>query len=211
MFDLDGTLIDSAGGIANSVNVTRRQFGFAPLPVETIAAFTGDGARKLLERSFADVSLPCSVEEAVKKMVANYASDPLHGTELYPGVAAGLRQLAEAGFLLAVVSNKPQEVGEKILSGLGVSPLLCDNIGGGRFLLKPAPDAFLHVIEKHGVAKEDAWIAGDNHTDIDAAQAAGIRSVFCRWGFGTPGGTPPSFSADSFSGLVSIVLAGSRG
>ena len=99
----------------------------------------------------------------------------------------------------------------KILSGLGVSPLLCDNIGGGRFPLKPAPDAFLHVIEKHGVAKEDAWIAGDNHTDIDAAQAAGIRSVFCRWGFGTPGGTPPSFSADTFAGLVSIVLAGSRG
>ena len=129
MFDLDGTLIDSVGGIANSVNVTRRQFGFGPLPEEKIASFTGDGARKLLERSFADVSLPCPVEEAVKKMVANYAADPLHGTNLYPGVAEGLRQLAEAGFLLAVVSNKPQEVGEKILSGLGVSSLLCGNIG----------------------------------------------------------------------------------
>ncbi|MBQ7208420.1 MAG: HAD hydrolase-like protein [Lentisphaeria bacterium] len=210
MFDLDGTLIDSVGGIANSVNVTRRQFGFSPLPEEKIASFTGDGARKLLERSFADVSLPCPVEEAVKKMVTNYAADPLHGTKLYPGVAEGLRQLAGAGFLLAVVSNKPQEVGEKILAGLGVSPLLCDNIGGGRFPLKPAPDAFLHVIEKHGVSKENAWIAGDNHTDIGAAQAAGIRSVFCRYGFGTIGGTAPTFSADTFADLVAVVLAGSR-
>ena len=96
------------------------------------------------------------------------------------------------------------------MAGLGVSPLLCDNIGGGRFPLKPAPDAFLHVIEKHGVAKENAWIAGDNHTDIGAAQAAGIRSVFCRYGFGTLGGTSPSFSADTFADLVAVVLSSSR-
>ena len=207
MFDLDGTLIDSSGGIANSVNVTRRQFGFAPLPEETVAAFTGDGARKLLERSFADVTLPCPVEEAVKRMVANYAADPLYHTRLYPGAAEGLRQLADAGFLLAVVSNKPQVVGEKILSGLGVAPLLCDNIGGGVFPLKPAPDAFLHVLEKHAVSCENAWIAGDNHTDIDAAAAAGVRSIFCTWGFGTLGSSVPTFRAETFSDLVRLVLA----
>ena len=207
MFDLDGTLIDSSGGIANSVNVTRRQFGFAPLPEETVKAFTGDGARKLLERSLADVTCPCPMDEAVKIMVANYAADPLYHTRLYPGVAEGLRQLADAGFLLAVVSNKPQEVGEKILAGLGVGALLCDNIGGGVFPLKPAPDAFLHVLAKHALRKEDAWIAGDNHTDIDAASAAGVRSIFCTWGFGTAGASVPTFRADSFSGLVGLVLS----
>lgn len=206
MFDLDGTLVDSVGGIANSVNVTRKQYGFEPLPEKVIESYTGDGACKLLERSFADVELPCPVEDAVAKMVANYAADPLYNTRLYPGTEEGLKALADAGFMLAVVSNKPQVVGEKILNGLGVMSLLCDNIGGGKFPLKPAPDAFLFLLEKYGISRENAWIAGDNHTDINAATAAGIRSVFCQYGFGVLDNAVPTFSAASFSELVEIVL-----
>ena len=207
MFDLDGTLVDSVGGIANSVNVTRQQYGFAPLPEKVIESYTGDGAKKLLERSFADVTLPCSVDEAVAKMVANYAADPLYNTRLYPGVAEGLKELAGAGYLLAVVSNKPQTVGEKILSGLDVMPLLCDNIGGGRFPLKPAPDAFLYLLDKYGIARENAWIAGDNHTDINSANAAGIRSIFCQYGFGVLDDAVPTFRAADFAELVKIALS----
>ena len=202
MFDLDGTLINSVGGIANSVNVTREQFGFAPLPEDVITSYTGDGAKKLLERSFADVTLPCPVEEAVKKMVANYAADPLCNTFLYPGVMEGLQTLSSAGFLLAVVSNKPQEVGEKILTGLNVMPLLCDNIGGGKFPLKPAPDAFLHLLEKYGITKENALIAGDNHTDINSAAAAGVKSIFCEYGFGVLDNAVPTYSVKTFAELV---------
>jgi phosphoglycolate phosphatase len=206
MFDLDGTLINSVGGIANSVNVTRQQYGFAPLPEDVITSFTGDGAKKLLERSFADVTLPCSVEEAVKRMVANYAADPLCNTFLYPGVMTGLQALADAGFLLAVVSNKPQEVGEKILSGLNVMPLLCDNIGGGKFPLKPAPDAFLYLLEKYNITKENALIAGDNHTDINSATAAGVSSIFCEYGFGVLDNAVPTWSVKDFSELVQIAI-----
>ena len=206
MFDLDGTLINSVGGIANSVNVTRQQYGFAPLPEDVITSFTGDGAKKLLERSFADVTLPCSVEEAVKRMVANYAADPLCNTFLYPGVMEGLQALADAGFLLAVVSNKPQEVGEKILSGLNVMPLLCDNIGGGKFPLKPAPDAFLYLLEKYNITKENALIAGDNHTDINSATAAGVSSIFCEYGFGVLDNAVPTWSVKDFSELVQIAI-----
>ena len=204
MFDLDGTLINSVGGIANSVNVTRSQYGFAPLPEDVITGFTGDGAKKLLERSCADVTLPCAIEEAVARMTANYAADPLHNTFLYPGVFEGLQQLAQNGFLLAVVSNKPQEVGEKILTGLNVMPLLCDNIGGGKFPLKPAPDAFLYLIEKYGIAKENALIAGDNHTDINSATAAGIKSIFCEYGFGVLDNAVPTYSVKTFAELVSV-------
>ena len=207
MFDLDGTLINSVGGIANSVNVTRQQYGFAPLPEDVITSFTGDGAKKLLERSFADVTLPCSVDEAVKKMVANYAADPLCNTYLYPGVMTGLQELANAGFLLAVVSNKPQEVGEKILTGLGIMPLLCDNIGGGKFPLKPAPDAFLYLLEKYGIAKENAIIAGDNHTDINSATAAGVKSIFCEYGFGILDNAVPTYSVKTFAELVQTAIA----
>ena len=206
MFDLDGTLINSVGGIANSVNVTRQQYGFAPLSEDVITSFTGDGAKKLLERSCADVVLPCPIEEAVKKMTENYAADPLHNTFLYPGVLEGLKELSKAGFLLAVVSNKPQVVGEKILTGLGVMPLLCDNIGGGHFPLKPAPDAFLYLLEKYNIAKENALIAGDNHTDINAANAAGVSSIFCQYGFGFLDNAVPTFSVKTFAELVNVAL-----
>ena len=108
---------------------------------------------------------------------------------------------------MAVVSNKPQEVGEKILNGLDVMPLLCDNIGGGRFPLKPAPDAFLHLLAKYSISKENAWIAGDNHTDINSARAAGISSIFCEYGFGVLDDAVPTFSVKNFAELVQIVLA----
>ena len=207
MFDLDGTLIDSVGGIANSVNETRKKYGFAPLPEKVIESYTGDGARLLLERSFAGEELPCSVEEAVKTMVGIYAANPLVNTGLYPQVAEGLRKLKDAGYLLAVVSNKPGEVSDRILAGLGIRDLFCENIGGGAFPLKPAPDALLYLMEKYGVAKENAWMAGDNHTDINAAQAAGIRSIFCRYGFGVLNDAVPGFSVDTFGKLTELILS----
>ena len=111
MFDLDGTLINSVGGIANSVNVTRQQYGFPPLPVPTITGFTGDGAVKLLERSFADVTLPVPVPEAVAAMVKNYENDPVRNTYLYDGVAETLRTMKERGALLAVVLSGCKEDG----------------------------------------------------------------------------------------------------
>ena len=77
IFDLDRTLINSVGGIAQSVNRTRMDFGFEPLEEAVITSYPGDGAKKLLERSFADVTLPVPVEEAVQMMIRNYAADPV--------------------------------------------------------------------------------------------------------------------------------------
>ena len=113
VFDLDGTLVDSAGGIAVSVNRTRADYGFAPLSTEKIASFTGDGAKKLIERSFSDVRLPVPLEEAVEKMVRHYADDPVADSFLYDGVAEGIRELYRYGWIVTVVSNKPVVVSEK--------------------------------------------------------------------------------------------------
>ena len=208
MFDLDGTLINSVGGIAHSVNVTREQYGFAPLPEKTIADFTGDGATKLLERSFADVTLPVPVAEAVAAMVKNYENDPVYHTFLYDGVPETLKELKGMGILLAVVSNKPETVGTRILAELGVAGLFCENIGGGRFPLKPAPDAFLHVMRKYGAAPEDCRIIGDNHTDIHAAAAIPVRSVFCRYGFGKLADAIPTEEIGSFAELLELARKG---
>lgn len=208
VFDLDGTLIDSAGGIAVSVNRTRADFGFAPLSTEKIASFTGDGAKKLLERSFSDVQLPVSLEEAVEKMVSHYAADPVAESSLYDGVADGIKALQQAGWIVTVVSNKPVVVSEKILSHFGLTPYLSENIGGGSgFPLKPAPDALLHLMKKYAVEPENVWVIGDNHTDLNFAKNSGVRSIFCKYGFGTRGDAPCTAEAETFSGCVAILSA----
>ena len=200
VFDLDGTLIDSVGGIAASVNRTRRDFGFAPLSKDTIASFTGDGAKKLLERSFADVELPVPVDEAVAAMVRHYAADPVFDTSLYPGVYDGMTALREAGWILTVVSNKPQVVGERILRHFGLAALIAENIGGGSgFPLKPAPDALFYLLDKYAVAPENARVVGDNHTDMFFAANAGLKGIFCRYGFGVRKDSPSALEVDSFA------------
>ena len=205
MFDLDGTLIDSVGGIVQSVNVTRIQYGFAPLSENVVVSFTGDGIAKLTERSFADVGLPESLDIVKQKMMDNYAADPLYKTGLYDGVKVTLEKLSSCGWLLAVISNKPEVVGEKILEGLDIMPLLCENIGGGRFPLKPAPDAINYLLEKYAVAREDAMMVGDNHTDINSGKNAKVKTCFCKYGFGTLDETVPDFEIDSFAELLSVL------
>ena len=81
-----------------------------------------------------------------------------------------------------------------------------DSIGGGGFPLKPAPDAFLYLLDKYGIAKSEAWIAGDNHTDINAANAAGVKSIFCKYGFGFLDKNEPTCYAGSFPELVQTVI-----
>lgn len=207
IFDLDGTLINSVGGIAQSVNRTRIELGFKPLEEAVITTYTGDGAKKLLERSFADVTLPVPLEEAVQMMIRNYAADPIYHTWLYDGVSEGLARLKQAGWITAVVSNKPQLVAEKIISGLGIADLLNENIGGGAgFPLKPAPDAMLYLREKYQADPECCYIAGDNHTDLNAAKNAGMKSIFCRYGFGIKMDAVSTTEVDHFSELTNYLI-----
>lgn len=207
IFDLDGTLINSVGGIANSVNKTRIELGFPALAESVITSFTGDGAKKLLERSFADVKQPVPVEDAVQLMIKNYAADPLCNTFLYPHVKDGLIKLKKNNWIMAVVSNKPQLVAEKILAGLGIADLFDENIGGGTgFPLKPAPDAMLYLQKKYNADHEYSYIAGDNHTDMDAAVNAKMKSIFCRYGFGIKLDSVSTVEVDDFNQLTNYLL-----
>ena len=208
VFDLDGTLVDSAGGIAVSVNRTRADYGFAPLSTEKIASFTGDGAKKLIERSFSDVRLPVPLEEAVEKMTRHYADDPVADSFLYDGVAEGIRELHNTGWIVTVVSNKPVIVSEKILTHFRLMPYLAENIGGGSgFPLKPAPDALFFLMEKYKVPAENIYVTGDNHTDLNFAKAAGVKSIFCEYGFGEKADAEASCTVSSFSECVKHLSA----
>ncbi len=207
VFDLDGTLIDSIGGIANSVNRTREKFGAAPLDKTVIQSYVGNGIKKLMERASTDFQTAIPMDEIVATATGFYADAPLVDTHLYPGVLETMQKLRTNGFRLCVVSNKPQLISDKIIAGLGIADLLDFNIGGGAgFPLKPAPDAIEFLLKKFDIQPADAFVVGDNYTDLAAAENAGVRSIFCRFGFGEKQDFSADMEIDTFAELINCLL-----
>ena len=105
MFDLDGTLIDSRQDICTAVNLLRANYDLPPLSIETVTRYVGDGIDKLVERSLR--GYPVNIEKATRECAEYYRRHLHDETTLYPGVLDGLQRLRMAGYLLALISNKP--------------------------------------------------------------------------------------------------------
>ena len=205
VFDLDGTLAATIKDIAASVNRTRRDYGLPEQPLDLIVSYTGDGARKLLERSFSDH--PINWDEGREKMIQHYYEHPAENTTLYPGVAEGLAVLKQAGWKLAVATNKPGIVARKILDTLKISGFLDDIVGGDDgFPLKPDPAVMIHLMNKYDAAPTDSWVLGDNHTDLDSAAGAGMNGVYAAWGYGFPGKSRPVAEVHSFEQFIQYIM-----
>jgi len=204
-FDLDGTLIDSREDIARSVNLLRKRFGLTPLPVEKVVTYIGNGVKKLVERAFADD--PEDIAAAQTQVLDCYRETLVVKTTLYPGVAEGLRTLHEAGFRLAVATNKSHTLCAPLLDKLGILPYFDAVEGGDTGLpMKPDPAQILAVLKATGCAPEKSWVLGDNYTDLAAAQAAGCRKAFAAYGFGNPKEYSWDFKAETFSGFANHIL-----
>ena len=201
VFDLDGTLIDSRSDLAASINHMRMQYELEPLPLETVTSFVGDGMYKLVERSLAGVEH--NPDEALAIYRAYYFAHSTEHTVLYDGVDEGLCRLADAGFALAVLTNKPGEPSRHILEHFGLAGLFWAIIGGGDVpSLKPSPDGVEEILRLTGCRPDHAWMVGDHCTDLAVAQNAGIRSAFVTYGFGGERGYKPDAYFASFPELV---------
>ena len=143
IFDLDGTLIDSRADLCTGVNLMRQDFNLPPLPLEQVVKYVGNGTLALCERALAGTGV--NPAEALPHMKKYYREHLLDQTTLYPGVADGLRRLHDAGFPLAVISNKLETPSKSILEALGVGSLFQLIVGGDSgFKLKPDPESLLH-------------------------------------------------------------------
>lgn len=207
IFDLDGTLIDSRRDLATGINLMRRHYGLAALPVATVTSYVGEGVRNLVTRSLADAQFAVDIDEAVRLNKEFYGKHIHDETTLYPGVRKGLEQLARAGHALALLTNKPEQASHAILRHFKIDALFAVVIGGDSGLpLKPDPQAVHAILRATGGTPADTWMIGDNHTDIAAAQRAGIHSIFVAYGMGTPGSDAPEITMDSFDSLTSKFL-----
>lgn len=189
LFDLDGTLIDSAPDLAASVNIVLGLHGFVPLALPAVIAMIGNGIRKLVERAFAASGIalsPAELDAAYDEMMEVYGGHLTVATTLNDGARETMAALVQAGVALGVVTNKPQRLTETILDHFHLSDLVGAVVGGDAgFERKPAPDMLEAALERLGVAKGEAIMVGDSRADVESAKAAGIPAVVVRGGYTT--------------------------
>ena len=190
LFDLDGTLIDSVPDLADSVNHMLHSLGRDPFEEETIRGWVGNGAAMLVRRALSgsrdpDPQLPERLFEEARKIFLRHYGENLPGrTRLYPEVAQTLESLADRGYRMAIVTNKPEPFVGPILRGLGIEGHFELVLGGESLpVKKPDPLPLLHSCERLGVAVAQAAMVGDSRNDILAARAAGIPSVAVSYGY----------------------------
>lgn len=187
VFDLDGTLADTAGDLVGTLNVILAQEGLAPLPLAQARDMIGAGARALIERGFEAAGkelAPDHLDTLFKRFMVHYVENICVKTELFPGVVEALDRLEEAGFILAVCTNKFEEQSVKLLDKLGIGHRFAVNCGRDTFpYFKPDPRHLTLTIESAGGDPSRAVMVGDSRTDIVTAQNAGIPVVAVTFGY----------------------------
>jgi len=198
LFDLDGTLVDSAPDIRAAINRVLARKGRRPLDLPEVVSMIGDGAPKLVERAFKKTGKPYSDDQIAILTGVFVDFYDGHGstlTKVFPGVLNALKQQKDAGVLNGICTNKPQMPTEQILAGMGLAPFI-DAAIGGDVLPKKKPDAShpLAVLEKLGIAPEDAVMVGDSPNDVNAGKNAGLPTIAVSFGYTRV--PPPEMGAD---------------
>jgi phosphoglycolate phosphatase len=194
VFDLDGTLIDSAQDLCNSVNATLNQFGHPSLKDDEIASFIGDGAMMLVRRAFARAyAKPLDesfLEFAHQFFLDYYRAHKLDFTYAYEGVLESLHALKvlhdQPGAVsrqMAVLTNKPVNPARDICAALKLAPYFIEIYGGNSFASKkPNPEGLLALMAQAGATPEETVLIGDSHVDVLTARNAGAWSLGCTFG-----------------------------
>jgi phosphoglycolate phosphatase len=187
VYDLDGTLADTAGDLMGALNAVLSHEGLAPLPVENARSMLGDGARALIRRGFAasgrDLAPP-RLEALFGDFLAHYNAHIADHTQLYPGVERALAAFARAGWRQAVCTNKVEGSARLLIEKLGVAgrfAFICgqDTFGVG----KPDRKPLLGTIAASGGVLARAIMVGDSVTDIKTARAAGLPVIAVDFGY----------------------------
>jgi phosphoglycolate phosphatase len=187
VFDLDGTLVDSAPDLIGTLNVILGQEGIAPLPLEEGRPFIGYGARRLIERGFAAQGHPAPadrIDELFARFIAHYNDHSADETRPFPGAVAALSGMKAAGARLAVCTNKLTGLSTPILERLDLARFF-DAVIGADSAPAPKPDArhLIHTVEAAGGRIDRAIMVGDAATDAGAARAAEVPLILVSFGY----------------------------
>ncbi|MET7244078.1 phosphoglycolate phosphatase [Methylobacterium sp. EM32] len=187
VFDLDGTLAETAGDLIGTLNVILEREGLPPVAVSQARELIGAGARALIQRGFSAGGrelTPDRLDELFLVFLAHYGQHLCDASHLFPGVIASLDRLEEAGYRLAVCTNKPEDHSVRLLELLGVKDRFAAICGRDTFpYFKPDPRHLTETIARAGGDPARAVMVGDSRTDVATAKAADIPVVAVPFGY----------------------------
>jgi phosphoglycolate phosphatase len=207
VFDLDGTLIDSAPDIHAAVAAMLAAEGRPPLPLATVTAFIGNGVPVLVARVIAATGLPAGDHARLTEAFhAAYEADPVRLTQPYPGVRAALDAVRADGLALGICTNKPEGVTRDILARLGLAHVFGAVVGGDSLpVRKPDPAGLLACFGQLGAA--GGLYVGDSEVDAETAERAEVPFGLFTRGYrrGPAEAMRAAFAFDDFAHLPDLV------
>ena len=187
VFDLDGTLVDTAPDLVDTLNIILGREGLPPVPFDTARAMIGGGARTLIERGLQAEGRPglaAEVDRLYKDFVAHYGDHLADRSKPFPGAIAAIEQLAERGCRFAVCTNKLEWLSVRLLDALGIAGYFAAICGQDTFgVQKPDPQILLQTIRKAGGQSALAVMVGDSINDIEVARAAKVPVIAVDFGY----------------------------
>jgi phosphoglycolate phosphatase len=187
VFDLDGTLIDTAPDLINTLNVILAQHALPQVPYETARPLIGGGARGMIERALAVEGRSCApadVDRLYAAFVAYYAEHIADRSRPFADVEAVLERLADSGHRLAVCTNKLEWLSKRLLDTLQLAGRFATICGQDTFgVQKPDPHVFRATVLRAGGEPEQAIMVGDSVTDIRTARAAAVPIIGVDFGY----------------------------
>jgi phosphoglycolate phosphatase len=187
VFDLDGTLVDTAPDLVATLNVILAREGLPPVAYDAARNMVGGGARVMIERGLAadgrKVATP-AVDKLVKDFIEHYAAHIADQSRPFPGLEAALDDIEAGGCRLAVCTNKLEWLAVRLLDALGLSKRFVAICGGDTFgLQKPDPELLHRSIARCEGRVEQAIMIGDSISDIAMAKAAGVPIIAVTYGY----------------------------
>lgn len=189
VFDLDGTLIDSAGDIADVLNECLVENDLPPFDEPAVVTMIGGGAKVLVERALDRLGRRNEAElhdRLLAQFAVRYAALGAGRSRLFPGALEVLQRLHGEGIALAICTNKPEAITRRVLAELDLARWFGAVVGESpRLPRKPAPDMLLAALDGVGARPAEAVMIGDSAADVGTARAAGVRSIAVTFGYTT--------------------------
>ena len=185
IFDLDGTLSDTIGAIAEAVNLTLASFSYPQKSEEQVRRAVGNGARMIIKRLMPEECAENEemVSETLCKYNEMYGTTYLHTTEMYDGVRDMILELAKKGFRIAVYSNKQDAYVKGLVSMYFPNGEVCVARGQTDIPIKPDPMGVNIILDELGVSASESVFVGDSGVDLKTAQNSGMDFIGVAWGF----------------------------
>lgn len=208
LFDLDGTLIDSAPDLAGACNDMRLARGLAPMPFERLRAMVGSGARGMVGTGFSLAPGDAGYAELREEFLLRYELRMTQETRVFAAIPPLLAHLAARGVAWAIVTNKAARFAEPLVAWLGLAEAAGAVVCGDTTPhSKPHPAPLLEAARRLGIAPEHCVYVGDDRRDVEAGHAAGMVTVVAGWGYLGAGDPPETWGAGAMIARPDELLA----